>query len=277
MAGHLLVTSSHYDSSMLLMICSFTVYSHVNCQLRRWRCCVGSWTLVRWQKTTCWSIPWPTLSAASWPPWRTSTPLWPPEPGCYWTPSRGRHCRWPAQMETVQKQKKEEQSNGFNNVCNFMLCFVSVCFMFYRACAYVWTSSLTLLWGIDRSFSANSCCYTSWRKTFLLLAGSFLSIALKHYLWRPSCTWTVTRSSPSLQVCCVCVASPLLFHSCFSSVFIYLFLFLSFMLLKSPQPNSAPVWVYILSLCSHHSSTDKCSQPQWRGPVEDTTGTFRQE
>lgn len=105
------------------------------------------------------------------------------------------------------------QSNGLNKECNYILCFVCVCFVFCRACVCVWISSLTLLWGIGRSSSANSCCYTSWRKTFLLLAGSFLSTALKRYLWRPSYTWTVTRSSPSLPVCCVYVATPLLLLS----------------------------------------------------------------
>lgn len=63
---------------------------------RRWRCCVGSWTSARWLKTTCWSMPWLTLSAAYWPLWRTSTRLWPPGPDCCWIPSRGRPCRWPA-------------------------------------------------------------------------------------------------------------------------------------------------------------------------------------
>lgn len=79
---------------LLLMMFPFTLYCRENSQWRRWRCFVGSWTSVRWRKTTRWSIPWLMLSAASWPLWRTLTQLWPPGPDCCWTPSRGRPCRW---------------------------------------------------------------------------------------------------------------------------------------------------------------------------------------
>lgn len=75
--------------------------------------------------------------------------------------------------------------------------------VFCRACVCAWTSSLTQSWGIDPSSSANSCCCTPWRKTFPRWAGSFLSTASRHYLWRPSYTWTATRNSLSLQVCYV--------------------------------------------------------------------------
>lgn len=83
---------------LLLMMFPFTLYCRENSQWRRWRCFVGSWTSVRWRKTTRWSIPWLMLSAASWPLWRTLTQLWPPGPDCCWTPSRGRPCRWPEIM-----------------------------------------------------------------------------------------------------------------------------------------------------------------------------------
>lgn len=82
--------------------------------------------------------------------------------------------------------------------------YVCVCCLLFRGYACVWISSLTLLWGIGPSSSASSCCFTSWRKTFLLWAGSSLSIVLKHYLWRLSYTWTATRSSLSLLVRCSC-------------------------------------------------------------------------
>lgn len=83
--------------------------------------------------------------------------------------------------------------------------YVCVCCLLSRVYACAWISSSTLLWGIGPSSSASSCCCTSWRKTFLLLAGSSLSTALKHYLWRLSYTWTATRSSLSLLVRRSCV------------------------------------------------------------------------
>lgn len=150
----------------------------------------------------------------------------------------------------------------------FMPCrvFIGVCCVLSRGCACAWISSSTLLWGIVPSSSASSCCCISWRKIFPLLAGSSLSTALKRSLWRPSYTWTATKSSLSLRV-----------RSCRVPIQSF-----------TPAPPSrhniyrdaTPWWCPLLScpsFGSHHSRTNQCGQPERRGNVEDTAGSFRQE
>lgn len=154
-----------------------------------------------------------------------------------------------------------------------MFCFVFMCCVFCRVCVCAWISNLTQLWGIGQSSSANSCCCTSWRRTFLRLAGSFLLTALKHYLWRPSYTWTATRSSLSLQVCSVYVPIQIFTPACPP---LHLFLDI-FIITETSQTNSALYVACKISFYSHHSCTNQCSQPQWCSNVEDTTGPFCQE
>lgn len=122
-----------------------------------------------------------------------------------------------------------------------------------RGYVYAWISSLTLLWGIGPSYSANCCCCTPWRKTSLHSAGSSLSIVLKLCLWRLSYIWTVTRNSHSPPVCHWCV--PVVWH----------------------RPYTPTLQVCHLLFNSHHSRKDQHGQPQWRGHVEDSEGPFRQE
>lgn len=122
-----------------------------------------------------------------------------------------------------------------------------------RGCAYAWISSLTLLWGIGPSYSANCCCCTPWRKMSLHSAGSSLSIVLKLCLWRLSCIWTVTRNFHSLPVCHWCV------------------------LIVLHLPYTCALQVFHLLFNSHHSCKNQCGQPQWCSHVEDPEGPFCQE